>query len=144
MARDQRTHIEGFREAREALQTLSRGVQRGVGKRALRAPRTIVADAWRRFAPISTRFGNPTPGSLRASVQEVDSRAERGRPTVAVIAGDVAAVPTEYGTSKMAAIPWARRAAAAVADAALRAFGDALRPEIDAAAARAAKRGAKK
>lgn len=132
-----------MKECREALQTLSKAVQRNVGKRALRAPAEVIARAVKARAPVSTRGNNPTKGSLRESVTVAASRAEKGRPTVVVLAADVAAVPNEFGTSKMAAQPFFRPAVDAAREQAGAVMADALRGEVDAAVARAAKRAAK-
>jgi HK97 gp10 family phage protein len=143
MAAGGRTYLAGFKEAREVLQELSRGVQRGVGKRALQVPAELIAGAVRAKAPVSNRAGNPTPGSLRGSIKVVPSRTVKGSVRVAVLAEDIAAVPNEFGTSKMPAQPFFRPAADATRDAAGRAFGAALKPEVEKAAAKAAAKGLK-
>jgi len=134
-----KTELAGFRETREALQELSKTVQRNVGRRALRVPAELIADATRQRAPVSSRPDNPTPGSLRASVSVVNAKAKSGA-AVAVLVEDVAAVPNEFGTTKMSAQPFFRPAIQASEAAALHAFGNALKPEVEKAAAKAAKK----
>ncbi|SMF70530.1 HK97-gp10 family putative phage morphogenesis protein [Allosphingosinicella indica] len=137
MPKAKRTHVTGFREARLALETLSKATQKNVGKRALMAPARVLAGAVAAKTPVKT-------GTLKSSVKAVPSKMEKGRPRAAVLADDVAAVPIEFGTSKMTARPFFRPAVEAARDMAGRAFAAALKPEIDAAVERAAKRGAKK
>ena len=136
------TRLAGMREAREALQQLSKAVQRGVGKRALRVPARIVAEDTDRRAKVSSRASNPTPGSLKASPQVVDAKSEKGSPRIAVLVEDPAAVPKEYGLGQKdyPAEPFFRPAVEAVREVAGRAMTAALRQEVDAAAHRAAKR----
>jgi HK97 gp10 family phage protein len=134
-----KTQLAGFRETREALQDLSKTVQRNVGRRALRVPAEIIADATRALAPVSSRPDNPTPGSLRASVSVVNAKARSGA-AVAVLVEDPAAVPNEYGTSKMAAQPFMRPAINANEARCIAAFGQAIKPEVERAAAKAAKK----
>lgn len=149
-----RVEIEGFQEARETLQSLSKAVQKNAGRKALRVAAEIIASAVRANAAVSTDPNNKTPGSLRDSVTVSFSaksfsrarnqrRQRRGTTTVEVIADDVAAVPNEYGTTNMAAQPFFRPAVDSSTDRAGQAFAAALKPEIEAAAQRAAKRSAK-
>lgn len=142
MAQGRWSRIEGFKEARETLQTLSTTVQRNVGKRSLRPAAELVRDRLSAAAPVSTDPYNKTRGSLKAAPEVVPAKNERKQARIAVIVDDPAAVPTEVGTSKMAARPWARRAFDAAREAAAQVFATALKPEIEAAAKRAAKRGA--
>lgn len=140
------TRIEGFKECREALQELSKAVQRNVGKRALLAPAGLVVAAVKARAPISTRPGDPTPASLRDSVTIMPEKAaQRGVAQIAVVAEDEAAVPKEFGLASRdyPAEPFFRPAVDAVRIPSLHAFAAALKPEVDAAVKRAAKRGAK-
>jgi HK97 gp10 family phage protein len=137
------SRLEGMRECREALQELSRSTQRNLGKRALKAPATVIAAAVKARAPVSSRPTDPTKGSLKASVKVAPSRAERGRPTIVVLADDVAAVPNEFGTSKMTAQPFFRPAVDTARDAAGAAMAEALKLETDAAIKRVAGKGAK-
>lgn len=143
MASGGRSYISGMKGCREALQEFSRTVQRNVGKRALRAPAEVIARAVRAKASVSSRGNNPTKGSLRESVTAAPARAEKGRPTVVVLAADVAAVPNEFGTSKMKAQPFFRPAVDGARDQAGAAMADALKSEVDAAAQRAARRAQK-
>lgn len=128
--------LEGMRECREALQELTRTVQRGVGKRSLRAPAAVFVASIRAAARIES-------GALRDSVVDADARAERGRPTRVLLATDPAAVPNEFGTSKMAARPFFRRGIDSARDSAAAAMAAALKAETDRAVERAAKRASK-
>lgn len=138
-----RSEVKGMRECRESLQSMSRAIQRNVGKRSLQAPAGVLERAVKARAPVSGRASNPTRGSLRDSVKVAPARAERGRPTVVVIAEDIAAVPNEFGTSKMKAQPFFRPAVDGAREAAGAAMAEALKVETDAAIARAAKRAGK-
>lgn len=133
--------VEGMKEAREALQELDRRTQIGVGKRALRAPGEVFVRAVKAKAPVSRRAGNPTPGSLRESITIGDARTSRGSARLAIIADDVAAVPNEFGTSKMTAQPFFRPAVDAHRAEAAGAMADSVKTEVDAAVAKAARRG---
>lgn len=133
------TRLEGFREAREQLHSLAKAAQTKIGNRAIMVPATVLADAVRAKAPVSTRERNKTKGSLRDSVKAAKSRKEKGRPTAVVLAEDVAAVPNEFGTSKMQPQPFFRPAVDANRDAAGRAFAEALKTEVDAEIQRVAK-----
>lgn len=135
--------IEGFKECREALQELSKTVQRNVGRRALLAPAGVIAVAVKVKAPVSSDPRDPTPASLRESVQIVPEKSRGTAAQVAVVAEDEAAVPNEFGTTKMTAQPFFRPAVDGARAAAGAAFAAALKPEVDAAVARAAKRAAK-
>lgn len=135
--------IEGFRECSQALQSLSKAMARNVGKRALQVPARILLEAAQARAPVSSDPRDKTPGSLRDSGKVENAQTRRGRPAVAVAFTDVAAVPNELGTSKMAANPFFRVALAGVKIAMFVAFADALKVETDAAVQRVAKRAAK-
>lgn len=130
---------EGMAEASKQMRELSKVVQNRVGKRSLRAPAELLARAVKAKAPVSSRSTNPTPGSLRDSVKVANARKEKGRPTVVILAEDVAAVPNEYGTSKMAAQPFFRPAVDANRMAAGQAMAEALKQEVDAEVRRIAK-----
>lgn len=136
--------LVGFKECREALQELSRTVGGNAVKRALRPAADLVGDAAQANAPVSTRPFNPTPGSLKASKAIKPGRGSK-TPTVAVIFEDIAAVPTEYGLTgrDYPPKPWFRPAVDANETAAIHRFGTALKPEVEQAAAKAAKRSAK-
>lgn len=135
--------IEGFKECREALQELSRGVQGGIGKRSLRAPAGILVASVKMKAPVSTDPHNPTPGSLRASVKIGKATARKGGARLEILADDVAAVPNEFGTSKMTAQPFFRPGVDVAREAAAVAFAASLKQEVDTVVARVAKRSAK-
>jgi HK97 gp10 family phage protein len=135
--------IEGFKECREALQELSKGVRRGVGKRALLAPAAVIAAVVKARAPISNDPHDRSPGSLKDSVKAVTDKSVKGGPRAAVLAADPAAVPNEFGTHKMAARPFFRPAVDAARAAAAVAFAAALKSEVDAAVKRAAAKAAK-
>lgn len=137
------TRIEGFKEARETLQQLSATVQRNVGKRALKPAAEIIAAEVRGKAAVSTAPYNTTPGSLRDSIKVVSARAEKGGARIAILADDIAAAQNEFGNSDMAAQPFFRPGVGASQDRAFAAFGAALKPEIETAARKAAKRASK-
>lgn len=134
--------LEGMRQARETMQELSKAVQRNIGKRALQQPAGIIAREVEVRAKVSNRVGNPTPGSLKASPVVVPAKSEKGRPRVAVLVEDEAAVPKEYGLGRKdyPAEPFFRPAVDAKRAQAGQAMADAVRAEVDAAVARAAKR----
>lgn len=140
------SRIEGLKECREALQQLSRTVQRNVGKKSLRnGPAPVLVASVKRRAPVSSRATDPTPASLQQSVHAVDSRPEKGRATMAIVAEDPAAVPTELGLSgrNYPAQPWFRPGIDDASEAAFAAMAAQLKIEVDAAARRAAKIGAR-
>jgi HK97 gp10 family phage protein len=133
------SRIEGMREAREALQELSKAAQTRLGNRALERPARVFVRRIKAKAAVSGRPGNPTPGSLRESIRDAKARKERGRPTRVILAEDVAAVPNEFGRSKMAAQPFFKPAIDEGRDEAGGAMADGLREEVDAEVRRIAK-----
>ena len=146
MAKGEIGQISGMRECREALAELSRTVQRNVGKRALKSgPGAVFVRAIKSRARVSSRASDPTPGSLRDSVKVVDSRAERGRATVAILADDIAAAPNEFGLAhrNYPAKPFFRPGIDSAREAAAAAMAETLKAEVDVAVARAAAKGAK-
>ena len=132
-----RSYLTGMKECRGALQELSRGVQRNVGKRSLKAPADVLAAAIRSRAPVRE-------GNLRNSIKVVPAKTSKGRPRIAVLVDDISAVPNEFGTSKMAAQPFARPAVDAARERAASAMAEALKSEVGAATARAAKASARR
>jgi HK97 gp10 family phage protein len=134
-----RTELAGFKECREGLAEFSKTIQRNIAKRALRPAAEVVADATRARAAVSNSPYNKTPGSLRAAVTVVPARG-KGAVKVAVLVADPAAVPNEYGTTKMAAQPFFRPAVSASEGTALAVFGAALKGEVEAAADKAARK----
>lgn len=140
-----KNRLEGFKECREVLQELSKTVQRNTGRRALEVPAGIIAEAVKARAKVSDRAGNQTPGSLRESIKVGKERAKGTQARIHVIADDVAAVPKEFGLTgrDYPAEPFFRPAVDAVANAAINAFAAALKPEVTAVAAKAAKRAMK-
>lgn len=137
--------IEGLRECREALQELSKTVQRNVGKRALKAPAAVLVRHIKAKARVSSRANNPTPGSMREAVKDVDARPEKGRATRVILVEDVAAVPNEFGLARRdyPAKPFVRPGVDNGRVEAAEAMAEAVKREVDEAARRAAKRGAK-
>jgi HK97 gp10 family phage protein len=133
------SRIEGMREARETLQEFAKAAQTRIGNRSLERPAEVFVRKIKAKAQVSGRGGNPTPGSLRDSVKHAKARKERGRPTRVILAEDVAAVPNEYGTSKMAAQPFFMPGIEDGRNEAGQAMADALREEVDAEARRIAK-----
>lgn len=134
------SRIEGMRECREALETLSRTVQRNVGKRSLRAAGEVWVARQKATLPVSDRPSDPTPGSLQQAPQVVSSRTEKGGPRVALLIDDVAAVPGEFGTSKMQPHLKIRATTDAARDAMAGALAEALKIETDAAVRQAARK----
>lgn len=139
----QKNELVGFKECREALAEFSRTVAGNVVKRALIPPAEIIGRAAQAAAPVSTRPHNPTPGSLKASMTISPGKGSK-TPSVAIIFNDAAAVPIEYGLSgrRYPAQPFFRPAVDANETAALHAFGAALKPGVEAAAEKAARRSA--
>lgn len=133
------SRIEGMREARETMQELSRTVQNRIGKKALKHPARVFVRHIQAKAHVSSRSGNPTPGSLRDSVKDVDARRERGRATRVILADDVAAVPNQYGTSKMAPNYFFSLGIDDGRNEAGQAMADGLKQEVDAEVRRIAK-----
>ena len=144
MPSSMRGDIEGLREAREALNELGRTVARNIGKRALVAPAELLVSRLKANTPVSNRRDDKTPGSLRDSTKHVVGKAEKGRPRRAVLIEDVAAVPNEFGTSKMKAQPYVRRTVDANREAAAAVLAEAIKAEIEPALKRAARKGARK
>lgn len=134
-----KSELLGLKECREALQEMSKRAQRGLGAMALRKPAEIIKDAVQSRAPVSTRPSDPTKGSLKASGAVKKGRMKGTLVSIAVIFEDEAAVPNEYGTTKMGAQPFFRPAVDAVEPQAIAAFTSALTQEVEAAAAKAAK-----
>ena len=133
------SELKGLKEVREALQEFTKTVQRNVGKRALVIPADIIGAAVQARAPVSSRPSDPTKGSLRGAMQVVKAKGGRGTmATVAVLVADPAAVPNEYGTTKMAAQPFFRPGVDASESAAVSAFERALTDEVFKQAANAA------
>lgn len=139
-----RGHLEGMREAREALDELSRTVRRNVGKRALQAPARLLVARQKARLPVSRDPYDKTPGSLKASPEVKPSRTEKGRPRVAVVIDDIAAVPGEFGTSKMEPHLKVRATTDAARPAMAEAMAEAVKVEVDAAAQRASRKGRKR
>ncbi len=107
-----------MKACREALAELDRLTQRNVGKRALRAPAEVIAGRVKANAPVSSRPGNKTPGSLRASVEVKSPTSSKGRARITIVADDVAAVPMEFGRTGQPARPFFRPAVDSASDAA--------------------------
>jgi hypothetical protein len=146
MAKLELGQISGLREAREAMQELERRVRNRVGKKALKnGPAPVFVASIKSKARVSSRASDPTPGSMRDAVKAVNSRMERGRPTVAIIADDMAAVPNEFGLHhrNYPASPFFRPGIDAVRAEAGEAMAGALKSEMDEAVAAAAAKGAK-
>jgi HK97 gp10 family phage protein len=137
-----RTELAGLQETREAMAEFTKGVQRNVGRRALLVPAHIIGANAQSRAPVSTRPDDPTPGSLRGSFQigRGKGRQQMAVARVAILFIDPAAVPIEYGTTKMAAQPFFRPAIDAKTPEAIAAFETILVQEVNKAAAKAAKK----
>lgn len=132
-----------MRECRQALQELSRAVQRNVGKRALKAAGEVWVQRQKATLPVSTSPSDKTPGSLRAAPEVASSRTEKGGPRVALLIDDIAAVPGEFGTSKMNAHLKVRATTDASRNEMAAALGAGLKSETDAAAKRVAAKASK-
>jgi HK97 gp10 family phage protein len=130
-----KAELKGFKECREALQDMPEMIQRlTVRGPLIEAARTIHKEVESR-APVSARPSNPTPGSLKAGGRARRHRRGRGSlDTVAVQFTDPAAVPNEYGTTKMAAQPYFRPAVDAVEAEVMARFGESLKQAVDKAA----------
>lgn len=137
-----RFEMKGFKECREALQELTARVQKNVGKRALKPAAEVIRAEVASRAKVSSRPGNPTRGSLKAAPEVVVSKAGKSGPKMAVLVDDIAAVPKEFGlsTRDYPAEPFFRPAIDAKSDEAARVFGQALKAEVEAAAAKVAKK----
>lgn len=120
-----------MKEAREALHKLDRHVQQQIGKAAVNAAADIFVAEIRARAPVSRRPGNPTPGSLKQSVKKKASGGRKNIARVELRVEDIAAVPNEFGTSKMKAQPFARPAVDAKREAAAQAVADTVRSEVE-------------
>jgi HK97 gp10 family phage protein len=116
---------------------LSKGVARGVGKRALKAPAEILRDAVHQRAPELT-------GALKQSINVAPEKAYRGGPQIQVRADDVAAVQVEYGNSDQTAAPFFEPAVQAAKGQMFEAFAGALKQEVDKVVARAARKATKR
>jgi hypothetical protein len=138
--------LVGFKECIDGLNEFSRTVAGNVVKRALVPAAAVVGKAAQDRAPVSPRARQwkSEPGSLKASLEIKPGKGSK-TPTVAVLFNDDAAVPTEYGLTSRdyPPQPWFRPAVDATETAALRAFGAALKPGVEQAAAKAARRSAK-
>lgn len=132
-----------MKEAREALQELSKATQTNTGKRALQAPARVFVSRIKAKAQVSSRPSDPTPGSLRESVRVGRASSRKGVARLDLIADDVAAVPNEFGTSKMAAQPFFRPGINSARGEAAFAMAEAVKFETDAAVQRAARKAAK-
>ena len=135
MARNtgQTGHIEGMKEAREALQALGAHVERQVGKLAVNAAADVFIPEIRRRAPVSTIPTNPTPGSLKQSIGKKQSRSRKNLARVEIRADDVAAVPNELGLSRrdFPIQPFMRPAINAKREEAAQALADKIRDEVE-------------
>lgn len=138
------SRIEGFREAADTLATLSRAVQRGVGRTVLREPAALLAGEVQTRAPKLT-------GLLQGAVKVVnnrltkkaarEARARPGAVELAVLVDDAAAVPNEFGNEHVdPAQPFFRPAIDAKREEMMRVGAARIKTAVDAAAQRAARR----
>jgi hypothetical protein len=137
---NRRGRIEGFREAADGMRSLSRQMQAATKRRILAVPGNMLADEVRARVPVFEQ-------NLLRSIELVNVRLRRQRPTttaIAVLEGDVASVPQEFGTSDHPPQPHFRPAIDAKVDAMISAGADATKREVDAALARVAARGARR
>lgn len=146
MARGEVGQIAGMREARETLQELGKTIATRVGKAALKnGPAPVFIAAIKSKARVSSRANDPTPGSMRDAVKIGKASSRRGQARLEIVVDDPAAVPNEYGLKhrKYPAHPFVRPGIDAARGAAAAAMAEQLRIEVDEAALRVAKRGAK-
>ena len=129
--------ISGFREASKALNDMSKAMARGVGRRALKVPATILADEMRQKVPVLS-------GTTRESIEVGKQASFKGRPATNVTVADIASVQLEFGNSDMEAQPFARPALEAASGRMLEGFGSALKDETDKAVIRQAAREARR
>lgn len=138
--------IAGLREARETLQELGKSVRTSVGKKSLRnGPAPVFVASIKSKARVSSRANDPTPGSMRDAVKAGKASSRRGQARLEIVVDDVAAVPNEYGLKhrKYPAKPFMRPGIDHAREPAAVAMAEQLKIEIDEAALRAAKRGAR-
>jgi len=130
------SRVEGFREASRQLNEMTKAMARGVGKRSLPVPATILRDEMKARVSVLS-------GTTRESIEIGPEKARKGRPQINVTAADIASIQLEFGNSHMPAEPFARPAVDSKKDAMLAAFGEKLKGEVDATVIRKAKRDAK-
>lgn len=138
--------IAGLREARETLQELGKSVATSVGKKSLKnGPAPVFVASIKSKARVSSRASDPTPGSMRDAVKTGKVSSRRGQARLEIIVDDPAAVPNEYGLKhrKYPAHPFVRPGIDHARAPAAAAMAEQLKVEVDEAARRAAKRGAK-
>lgn len=141
MARAGQSRLEGMGGCLAAMRELTATVERNVGKRALKTTAGRLADRHKSVLPVSDDPSNKTRGSLKASPAVKAARGGKGRPAVAMVIDDVAAVPGEFGTSKMKPHLKVRATTDAMRGEMAVTLGGALKEETDTAARRAAKKG---
>jgi HK97 gp10 family phage protein len=131
--------VTGLRDIDEALGQFSKGVARGVARRALLAAAEPVAGAIREAAPLDT-------GQLRDSIKAVIARVKGGGPLAEVNVVAFAkghAHLQEFGTQHHAAQPFIRPGWEATKGRALEIIRTQLWLEISKAAERAARKAAR-
>jgi HK97 gp10 family phage protein len=94
------SRIEGMKDATAALRKLSDYAQKQIGKNALKAAADVLTPRVKARAKVSGRAGDPTRGSLKASIRDKPGRKKKGVETRVIIAEDVAAVAKEYGLTR--------------------------------------------
>ncbi len=137
------SRIEGFREAADTMATLSRAVQRGVGRTVVTGAARILLAEWQARAPKLTGLliDSISVGNNRLTKKAArEARTRPGAVEVAVIASDVAAVPTEFGRKGQEPEPWARPGIDAKREELMQYGADHIKKAVDAAVQRAARR----
>lgn len=127
------SRLEGVGGTLKAMRALSDHAQNQIGKVALKAAADELTPRVKARAKVSSRSGNPTPGSLQRSIGDKPGRARKGVATRAIIADDVAAVPKEYGLARRnyPAEPFFRPAIDSGRGAAAQAIADAIKDEVE-------------
>ncbi len=138
MARRGASRLEGFREAAQQMNNMSRAMARGVGKRALTQTAEILARGVR---------DNVSKHNLTGETYEsvgVESAKQKGGVAVQVVLGDIAGVQLEFGNSDQTATPVFRPAVESKRQQMDDTFAALLGIEADAAVIRKAKRDARR
>jgi HK97 gp10 family phage protein len=128
--------LTGFREASRQLNSMSKAMAQGVGRRSLNVPAVMLRDEMKSRVSVLS-------GETRESIDVGKEKTKKGRPQVNVTAADIASVQLEFGNSNMPAEPFARPSLDSKKNAMFAAFGEALKAEVDATVIRKAARDAR-
>lgn len=140
--------VKGLKELDAALQAFPAKVEAKVLRGAVRAGSNVIAAEARSRAPIlKEEVDNRVPGALKKSIRIMSTVVRNGRVLGGVAAGGGAKVKrggirgmadvfyakfVEFGTAKMAAIPFMRPAGDTKASAAVEAAGAYVRERVNA------------